>query len=601
MPKASKERFFVFVLVLLPFVLFGVLELGLRVVGFAESRRDALKPIEDRPAWAGLNPEYPGRYFRGFLPAVAFTPFRVEKPEEAIRVVVLGGSSTAGFPYQWYHSFPSGLERRLSDRFAGRPVEVINLGMTAVNSYTLWDLTRHVVDMDPDLVVVYAGHNEFYGALGAGTTASWYPKGSWFGRTLLTLKRSALVLALEQLLLGPPDYGLEPGSNERTLMARVVQNAGIVFGESTYQSGLDQFESNMDRVLSRFQSESIPVLAGTLVSNLSDQHPLSQTPDAIDAFEAGHAALARSDTSAALALFTRAKDLDQIRFRASSDINTIIGSWNSRTGVTVVDLEPVFASASSTGIPGNDLFTDHLHPTQAGYELIAESMADQAIKILETETGPGSPLGLDWSTPLMDNLSEAEAGILIDRLLSDYPFNLEADPASATSAYESQLIERQNSGRVSDSLAIAVMVTPLSTQNALLEGARIHESREDSAKAILYYHSLLYWQPFNEALMEEIIGRYLSSSSWDQTLEKLALFSTSRSDKAYFWNALAVTQIRQERWTAASVALKEAERIDPSSPVMLYNRARLELAQGDTSAARATIEAYRRAASASSN
>jgi predicted Zn-dependent protease len=97
--------------------------------------------------------------------------------------------------------------------------------------------------------------------------------------------------------------------------------------------------------------------------------------------------------------------------------------------------------------------------------------------------------------------------------------------------------------------------------------------------------------------MEEIIGRYLPSSSWDAELEKMALFGANRTDGAYFWNALAVTQIRQERWRAAAVALSEAERISPSSPVMLYNRARLELALGDTAAARATLQAYRQSQS----
>jgi len=597
MPKASKERFFVFALLLLPFLLLALIEMGLRVAGFAENRRNVFKPIENEIGWTGLNPEYPSRYFRGFLPAVAFTPFRTDKPQDAVRVVVLGGSSTAGFPYQWYHGFPSALERRLSDRFAGHPVEVINLGMTAVNSYTLWDLSDHVVEMKPDLVIVYAGHNEFYGALGAGTTASWYPKGAWFGRTLLTLKRSALVLALENLLLGPPDYGLEPGSNERTLMARVVQNAGIVYGEGTYQAGIDQFRSNMDRVLDRLASRGIPVLAGTLVANLRDQHPLSQTEDAVAAFDAAREALASGDTTAAHRLFIEARDLDQIRFRASSDINEIIGSWDRREGVTVVDLEPVFEAASPAGIPGNNLFTDHLHPNSEGYDLMADAMVSPAVSLLETGRRPASPLSLDWQPSMVDGLSESEAGILIDRLLSDYPFNLDADPSSATSAYEALLMERRRSGKVSDSLAIAVMVSPLSTQNALLEGARIHEVQQDSAEALRYYHSLFYWQPFNAALMEEVIGRFLSSPSWDNELEKLALFGANRSDGGYFWNALAVTQIRQQRWDAAAVALAEAERADPGSPVMLYNRARLELARGDTAAARATLEDYRRAVS----
>jgi lysophospholipase L1-like esterase len=601
MPEPSRERYFAFALFLMPILLLILLEAVLRVAGFAEDRRRSLKPIENQSGWVGINPEYPGRYFRGFLPAVAFTPFRTDKPSNGIRVVVLGGSSTAGFPYQWYHGFPAGLERRLSDQFPGRAVEVVNLGMTAVNSYTLWDLTRHVVDMEPDLVVIYAGHNEFYGALGAGATADWMPKGAWFGRLLLTLKRSALVVALERVLLGPPDYGLEPGSNERTLMARVVKDSGIEYAGNVYQAGLNQFESNMGRVLDKLKAADIPVLAGTLVSNLADQHPLSQTEDAVVAYQSGKAALAAGELESARDSFERARDLDQIRFRGSGELNAVIRSWGDRTGVSVVDLEPVFEEAAETGIPGNDLFTDHLHPTHEGYEIMAEAFAIEAIRLLESAGLPGTPLALDWAhADLLDGLSEAEAGILIDRLLSDYPFNLEADPESATSKYASLLRERQASGRIADSLAIAIMTTDLSTQNALLDGAGLQLAAGDSSQALKYYHSLLYWQPFNTPLMEEIVGRFLSSSSWDEQLEKLALLGATRSDQAYFWNALAVTQIRQEKWDAAAVALQEAERVDASSPVMLYNRARLEFARGDTAAARSTLEAYRRAAATGS-
>ncbi|MGB1049648.1 MAG: GDSL-type esterase/lipase family protein [Rhodothermales bacterium] len=598
MADLSRERIFTAVLVFIPIALLLLLEVSLRVVGFAEERRHAFKAVENESGWTGFNPEYPSRYFRGFLPNVGFTPFREEKPENGVRVVVLGGSSTAGFPFQWYHGFPAGLERRLMGRFAGQPVEVINLGMTAVNSYTLLDLTRHVIRMEPDLVVIYAGHNEFYGAYGAGTTADWMPKSPWFGRTILTLKRSALVLALEYLLLGPPDYGLEPGSNDRTLMARVVQNAGIELDGEIYRAGIGQFTSNMNRVLDHFQSAHIPVLAGTLVGNLSGQQPLSQTADALAAFSAAEVAMAEGDTLNARNLFETARDLDQIRFRASGELNDIIRSWAERPGVEVEDLEVAFNRASASGIPGYDLFTDHLHPTHEGYELMADAFSVRAASMLEAKTLDAGNLGLDWETPILDELSAAESGILIDRLLADYPFNLDADPESSTSTYAAKLRERQESGRIGDSLAVAIMVSPLATQNALLEGAQLHLAQGDSAEALRYYHSLFYWQPFNAALMEEVIGRFLASSTLDPLVEKLALQGASRSDRLYFWNALAATQLRQSRLEAAEVALKQAERIDAQSAIMLYNRARLEYSQGDTAAARSTLEAYRAASSA---
>lgn len=594
MTPKSRERVFQILLLCIPLLFLLILEVGLRLGGFAAERRAAFKPIENEPGWEGFNPEYSSRYFRGFLPALAFNPFREDRVAGSIRVVALGGSSTAGFPYQWYHGFPAALERHLMDAYPDRPVEVINLGMTAVNSYTIQDLTRHVKRMHPDVVVIYAGHNEFYGALGAGTTPDALPKAAWFGRTWLTLKRSALVLALEQLLLGPPDYGLDAASNERTLMARVVQNATIEYQGELYQAGIDQFRSNMDLVLDRLESAGIPVVAGTLVSNLADQHPLSRSADAEAAFTEGRGFQEAGLTDEALQAFERARDLDQIRFRASGDINAIIRTWGGRRHVQVVDLEPVFRAASPTGIPGYDLFTDHLHPTQEGYELIGRTFLPAVLGVLSGAVSAPGTAHLDWeSASLLDRFSASHAGILIDRLLSDYPFNLDATPDSTSAAYGRQLLARRSSGLLGDSLAVAVMTAGLPHQRALYEGAQKEMARGDTLSALTYYHSLFYWQPFNDALMEEVIASVLSSPNWDSMLDKLALQAASRSDRAYFWNALGVTQIRQENWDEAAAALAQAERLEPESPIMLYNRARLELARGDSVRARATLQQYR--------
>jgi len=52
----------------------------------------------------------------------------------------------------------------------GRNFEIINLSLTAVNSYTTLGFAREVVDYDPDAVLIYTGHNEYYGAPGVAST-----------------------------------------------------------------------------------------------------------------------------------------------------------------------------------------------------------------------------------------------------------------------------------------------------------------------------------------------------------------------------------------------------------------------------------------------
>ena len=76
----------------------------------------------------------------------------------------------AGFPYI-YTAIPSHLLKvRLQQVMLQYNIEVINVGLAAVNSYTVLDFINELVDYHPDAFVVYLGHNEFYGALGIGST-----------------------------------------------------------------------------------------------------------------------------------------------------------------------------------------------------------------------------------------------------------------------------------------------------------------------------------------------------------------------------------------------------------------------------------------------
>jgi hypothetical protein len=54
----------------------------------------------------------------------------------------------------------------------------VNLAMPAINSFSLLDMTPEALAQKPDALIIYCGHNEFYGALGAGSTES---LGRWRG------------------------------------------------------------------------------------------------------------------------------------------------------------------------------------------------------------------------------------------------------------------------------------------------------------------------------------------------------------------------------------------------------------------------------------
>ena len=130
-----------------------------------------------------INSNIGKKYFPSgdFNPTTNGDEFDIQKKENTFRVFVLGGSSAEGFPFDPMGSFSRYIRRRLELVYPNTPVEVINLGMTAVNSYTVLDLLPGVLNQKPDLILIYAGHNEYYGALGVGSEQS-------FGSSRLLIK-----------------------------------------------------------------------------------------------------------------------------------------------------------------------------------------------------------------------------------------------------------------------------------------------------------------------------------------------------------------------------------------------------------------------------
>ena len=64
------------------------------------------------------------------------------------------------------------LQLMLQDAWPDRRVEVINLGTTAIASFPVLGITTEALDYEPDLVVVYTGHNEFFGTYGVASVAA---------------------------------------------------------------------------------------------------------------------------------------------------------------------------------------------------------------------------------------------------------------------------------------------------------------------------------------------------------------------------------------------------------------------------------------------
>lgn len=313
-------------------------------------------------------------------PAPMLEPFAAVKSPAVFRVFVLGESSAAGFPYPRNGAFSRLLGDLLREAIPDRAIEVVNLGIAATNSFAMLDMSREVASRRPDLVIIYGGHNEYYGVLGVG----WRERTSGLSvrgvRTMLALQRLHLVQVARRAL-SRRGSGWSPSGPEdesASLMELLGHEQFFPYGGTAYLEGVRQYEANLEGLVRRFRARGIPVFVGSLASNLRDQRPFVAAGNAGEgganaAFEGAHARLAIGDTMGARALFLRARDLDVVRFRAPTAFNQVISEVGRREGAVYVPVAEAFEAASPGGIPGGNLFLEHVHPNREGYALIARS------------------------------------------------------------------------------------------------------------------------------------------------------------------------------------------------------------------------------------
>ncbi len=90
--------------------------------------------------------------------------FSLEKPGGVYRIVALGGSSTYDVSIKDNAAtFTAQLERLLKEDYGYQNVQVINAGVPGYNSWEiLVNLEFRVLDLDPDLVIIYENTNDVH-------------------------------------------------------------------------------------------------------------------------------------------------------------------------------------------------------------------------------------------------------------------------------------------------------------------------------------------------------------------------------------------------------------------------------------------------------
>ncbi len=371
--------------------------------------------------------------------------FAIRKPAHTYRIFCLGGSTTYGRPYNDATSFCGWLRALLPAVDPTHDWEVINAGGISYASYRLTTVANDLKSFQPDLFLVYTGHNEF---LERRTYQSIRDKPRWVREADAALSRTRVYSGLKRLL---DPFLVE----KRPRLPGEVDAVLDTVGPGAYRrddAGKTQvqahFEANLHRLVDTARAAGADSLFITPVANLKDCAPFkSQHRDglsdrelsawrhamdvgiraqrnarwsaaetafrealAIDEryaeahYRIGRAFLAVGRVEDARAALVRAVNEDVCPLRAYPEMANLVRRVATARGASLADFATRLAAetASHTGhtIPGEEFFLDHVHPTIRGHRLIALTVIDELVRMRVVNPQP------DWGETRIAEVTE---------------------------------------------------------------------------------------------------------------------------------------------------------------------------------------------------
>ena len=648
---ARKWAFRMVALVVLPLLLLGGVEAALRLAGYGYPTGFFKKVRVGQKDFLINNEKFSLRFFPPQLARWA-DPFifPATKAPDTVRIFIFGESAAMGDPQPAYGAGRY-LEMLLRQRFPGKKIEVINLGVTAINSHVILPIARDCARHDGDFWIVYMGNNEMVGPYGAATV---------FGAQALPRRAAQLNLAIQQtrtgqLLvsglrhLGGKSKNTSWGGMEMFLDHRIVPDDPRK--ETVYRN----FEGNLRDIVEAGVHSGAKVILNTVSVNLKNCPPFasltnSNLPAAdrlrFDQIFAGAKLLqTQSNFLAAAELFTQAAklepqfaeahfrlaqceleltnvaareqfqvacDLDALPFRADTRINTAIRQVAQQCAsdrLVLCDAEKNLAQSAAPRIAGDETFFEHVHFNFDGNYRLGKIWAEQVGQMLLA--AGNAPATTNWAA---QETCDRALGLSIwnrqfvlqseIRRMGTPPLSTQFNNAERLQKVRAEeLLLRQEQAqpgaaqRVREEFAAALERAPL---DACLHAglANFLEAIHDPQGAIAACRQLLELRPddFNACLQ---LGRLLAEQGKPEQaepiLEQAAQLRPSVPDG---WFKLGIVLAAQQKFAAALECMERAARLRPQdSSYVCYIGEILDNLNRHAEA----IEQYRRAIQMSPN
>ncbi len=336
--------------------------------------------------------------------------FLFNKPEGVLRGFVLGGSAAEGFPYYSNNSFSKILETGLNDIKKFKKVEVINLGFSAMSSYYVADVSKKLLKYKPDFIIIYSGHNEYYGTISATTG------GGHNSKKLYLFLKEYRIFQLIFEILGQSRW---KNIKTKTMMAEQFNNKVIPNDEKFDSKVAENYIKNIKETVELFTKNGVKVILIEPVCNLVSMPPFKGEGDEklsneivmlydnilkgkknIDAnlfkdtknanlvyLNALYRLIYEKDKS--ISNFIQAKEMDIVPFRIRNkliySLRDFASSYKGSNFYYIPLEEKIYKNLGYAGF-GNDYFIDHLHFNLDGHILMANVIAEKLSDIYNLNT-----------------------------------------------------------------------------------------------------------------------------------------------------------------------------------------------------------------------
>lgn len=357
--------------------------------------------------------------------------FAAAKAANEYRIFCLGGSTVQGRPFAIETSFTTWLEINLQSADPGRTWEVVNCGGISYATYRLMPILEEVLAYEPDLIIVYTGHNEF---LEDREYAPIRELPRFVARPCAVVARTRTYNLLREgylWLKGPPERPVLATETDAILDYR--GGLSEYHRDEQWRRGvIEHFRYNLRRMVRLTREAGVAMLLVNPVSNLRDcgpfkaQHRDGLSDEQLRQWDALYAEAGRqlgTDNFRALQLlreasaiddqhadlhfmlgkcfdavgrtepareaYLRAKELDVCPLRMLEEMHEALLALARETDTPLIDVRRLVERRSKGGIPGGYLLIDHVHPSIAGHRLIADAIADEMIRRGTLRAAPG--------------------------------------------------------------------------------------------------------------------------------------------------------------------------------------------------------------------